>query len=362
MSRGVSDPYLQLTDDNLKKYKVAGKVASKVLDNLVLMAKPGIRVKDICFYGDNQIEAELGKVCKDVTYKGVAFPTCVSLNNYASHCSDYDSKDVLKDGDLAKIEFGVHVGGYPAQIVYTMVVGNPSNVNPKCYNVLKAATSASKKVLGLMKPGVSNLEVVKVIREEAKKYGCSLPIVGDNVHAPGVISYQNSRNVVDGFNDDEDEYIHKIILHRDSDDYEFALRELEFDEDEVWAIDIVMTSGTGRLNIAPERNTILKRIPQKRYNLKMKTSRETLKRVKGWFPKNMSNELSKGRFKLGLKECTTHMLIETYPPMRERNGEYVARVKFTVIVRDDPILITGRSADDQLKKLKKKQSTRIEAI
>ena len=60
------------------------------------------------------------------------------------------------------------------------------------------------------------------------------------------------------------------------------------------------------------------------------------------------------KFKLGLKECVTKGLLEPYTPFQEKQGEYVARVKFTVIIKDKPILITGKSAEDQLDKFNKK--------
>ena len=37
--------------------------------------------------------------------------------------------------------------------------------------------------------------------------------------------------------------------------------------------------------------------------------------------------------------------------MKDNLGEYIVRTKFTVIVKDTPILITGRQADEQLEKL-----------
>ena len=57
------------------------------------------------------------------------------------------------------------------------------------------------------------------------------------------------------------------------------------------------------------------------------------------------------RFKFGLKECMSKGLIEEYAPIKEKNGELTARVKFTVVVRDKPILIVGRSGAQELEKL-----------
>jgi methionine aminopeptidase len=45
---------------------------------------------------------------------GLAFPTCISINNTVSHFSPLPSdKDVptLKDGDVVKVMLGVHIDG-----------------------------------------------------------------------------------------------------------------------------------------------------------------------------------------------------------------------------------------------------------
>jgi hypothetical protein len=38
--------------------------------------------------------------------------------------------------------------------------------------------------------------------------------------------------------------------------------------------------------------------------------------------------------------------------MTEKKGEFIARVKFTAVVRKKPLILAGRSADEQLNKLK----------
>lgn len=365
MSR-LSDPYLQLTETNLKKYKAAGKTVADVLDKMIVMCKAGVSISDLCKYGDNQIQIYLDSESSTnvYQYKGVAFPTSVSRNNCVN---GYRGPEKLEDGDLIKIELGVHIDGFVAQICYTTLVIDIDNDIGKietyklnkhqCQKqlaVLQAATEASKAVFKMMVPGTTNISVVKTIESYAKKYGCSLPTTSNiNEYAPGVISYQMSQNVIDGFNDELDEFIHKMILNRNSDTYDFSLREEQFEEDEVWAIDIVMSSGSGSLSCTEDRSTVLKRVYGKRYNLKMNCSKDTFKQITGFFPKDMSNELNNGKFKLGLKECLTHGLVKQYNSMREKKGEYVARIKFTVIVKKDPVLITGRSVDDQIKKLKK---------
>ena len=62
-----------------------------------------------------------------------------------------------------------------------------------------------------MKPGKYNTDIVDILSHTAKKYNCNLPVIQSNIIAPGVLSYQMSRFVIDGYNDeDDDEYLHNI--------------------------------------------------------------------------------------------------------------------------------------------------------
>jgi methionine aminopeptidase len=67
----------------------------------------GASVKEICEFGDKEILEETGKVFKKEKdlKKGIAFPTCISVNNCICHfspvSSDPDYK--LKEEDLVKM-------------------------------------------------------------------------------------------------------------------------------------------------------------------------------------------------------------------------------------------------------------------
>jgi methionine aminopeptidase len=59
--------------------------------------------------------------------KGLSFPTCISVNNVVGHFSPLKSEDrVLKEGDVAKIDLGVHIDGFVGQVAHTVVVGGAS--------------------------------------------------------------------------------------------------------------------------------------------------------------------------------------------------------------------------------------------
>ncbi|NXM88589.1 PA2G4 protein, partial [Oenanthe oenanthe] len=98
-----------------------------VLRAVVEVANPGASVLCLCEKGDAMIMEETGKIFKKEKEmkKGIAFPTSISVNNCVCHFSPLKSDQdyILKDGDLVKIDLGVHVDGFIANVAHTFVLG-----------------------------------------------------------------------------------------------------------------------------------------------------------------------------------------------------------------------------------------------
>ena len=63
------------------RYREAGKIVNLALHGLILQVKPGVKVLDLCKFGDTVITQKCGtiyqkKVKGRAIEKGVAFPTC----------------------------------------------------------------------------------------------------------------------------------------------------------------------------------------------------------------------------------------------------------------------------------------------
>lgn len=336
----------QLDDSkNLDKYKTGGDILQTAYNKLVSVCKSGTSVKTLCQVGDKLIEKAVNEVYtkkKLKNGKGLAFPTCISLNNCAGYFSPSDKNDVkLKKGDLVKVEFGVHIDGFPSLMARTFILEDSDDIEDKKKkdNVMKAMDASVKLVSRLFKTSKTNFDVGTILSKVCEKYDCNL-LLGDyeNIHIPGVLSYQMSQNVIDGYNDDLDEDVHNFIMPRRNDKYEFDPVETEFERNQVYAMDVCISSGTGKVNPKDDTTTVYKRNYAKRYSLKMKSSRETLKKFQSKFPVNIT-EFNSARVKMGMTECMKHGLIEPYPVLYEKDGEYIARTVFTVIVRKKPMLI-----------------------
>lgn len=126
----LTDPENDLTDANIvTKYKTAAGIAQKAMDAVIAAALPNTKILDLCKLGDAFILKETkGVYNKGKVAKGIAFPTCISNNAIICHMSPLESDPeatwCLKKGDQVRIELGVHVDGYIAQVAHTIMIGS----------------------------------------------------------------------------------------------------------------------------------------------------------------------------------------------------------------------------------------------
>lgn len=80
---------------------------SGILKQLIAKCQAGENIIKICELGDQLLNEETSKVFKKEKdlKKGIAFPTCISVNNCICHFSPLksDPEHTLKDGDVVKM-------------------------------------------------------------------------------------------------------------------------------------------------------------------------------------------------------------------------------------------------------------------
>lgn len=80
---------------------------SGVIQSVIKACIAGASVRELCTMGDKLLLEETVKVFKKEKElkKGIAFPTCLSVNNCICHFSplESDTDVVLKDGDVVKM-------------------------------------------------------------------------------------------------------------------------------------------------------------------------------------------------------------------------------------------------------------------
>ncbi|XP_013991365.2 proliferation-associated protein 2G4 [Salmo salar] len=342
---GDDDPQEQTIADDLvvTKYKMGAEIANQALKAVVEAAKAGETVVSLCAKGDAFIMAETGKVFrkeKDLK-KGIAFPTSVSVNNCVCHFSPLksDPEIVLKDGDLVKIDLGVHVDGFISNLAHSFVVGvtKDAPLTGRKADVIIAAHLCAEAALRLVKPGNQNSQVTEAWNKIAKSFKCSA--------IEGMLSHQLKQHVIDG---------EKTIIQNPTDQQRKDHEKAEFEVHEVYAVDVLISTGEGKAKDAGQRTTIYKRDPDKQYGLKMKTSRSFFSEVERRFdamPFTLRAFEDEGKARLGVVECAKHELLQPFNVLHEKEGEFVAQFKFTVLLMaNGPLRITTELYEQELYK------------
>lgn len=65
----------------------------------------GSKIVELCYFGDNALLEDLNKVYnKKQVFKGIAFPTCISVNEVCGYNSPMpEESTTIKEGDLVKV-------------------------------------------------------------------------------------------------------------------------------------------------------------------------------------------------------------------------------------------------------------------
>jgi len=305
------------------KYKIAAEVVNKALKAVVEKAIDGVSLMELCELGDSIIIGETNSVFKKEKdmRRGIAFPTCISINNCICHYSPLksDPELKLKNGDLIKIDMGGHIDGYIAVVAHSLVVG-ASKENPvtgPAADVMHAAHQAASIALRLVVPGGENEAVTDAVQKVAESYKCK-PI-------SGMLSYELKQFKIDG---------EKSIIQNPTEAQKKSHEKCEFVVNEVYAIDVLISTGEGKGREMDTKATIYKKT-EEAYQLKMKASRAVLSDVDkkfGVMPFTVRYFDDEVKAKMGLKECVNHKLIEPFPVLHEKEGELVAQFKFTILL------------------------------
>ncbi|XP_012268446.1 proliferation-associated protein 2G4 [Athalia rosae] len=315
------------------KYKMAGDIVNRVLKQVLDKCVVGTSVRYICELGDKLLIEETGKVFKKEKElkKGIAFPTCVSVNNCICHFSPVPSEpdQILKEDDMVKVDLGAHVDGFIAVVAHTIVIGSTvdKKVTGRKADVVLAAHYASQAALRLLKPGTETYTITGTVEKICGAYKCK-PI-------EGMLSHQLKQFKIDG---------EKTIIQNPNDAQKKEHEKFTLETHEVYAIDVLVSTGDGVGREQDTRVTIYKKT-EETYQLKLKASRmfySELSHKHGLMPFNLRTFEDEKKAKMGVVECVNHRLIEPFQVLYEKPTEHVAQFKFTVLLMPNgPHKITG---------------------
>ncbi|OXA56643.1 proliferation-associated protein 2G4 [Folsomia candida] len=320
------------------KYKMAAEITQKALKTVVEKAVIGASVRDLCIIGDKIIVEETGKQFKKEKdmKKGIAFPTCISVNNCICHFSPLSTEPdyILKEEDVCKIDMGAHIAGFIAVVAHTIVVAPQGKVTGRKADVMLAAHYCSEAALRLVRPANESDKVTAAVQTISESFKCK-PI-------EGMLSHQLHQNRIDG---------EKTIIQNPNDAQKKEYEKCTFEVNEVYAVDVLISTGEGQGKEMTTRVAVYKRT-EEQYMLKLKAARAFFSEVQskhGTMAFNLRDFEDEKKAKLGVLECVKTKLIDPYQVLYEKPNEIVAQFKFTVLLMPSGLhKITGLPVDPDL--------------
>lgn len=159
------------TPEEIEKMRIAGKLASEVLQMIGPYVKKGVttdELNQICH--DYIVEKQQG-IPAPLHYGHPPFPKsiCTSVNHVICHGIPADKK--LKDGDIINIDVTVKKDGYHGDTSKMFVVGKPSILAERLIRITQESLYMAIK---MVKPGVRLGDIGHVIQQHAEKHNYSI--------------------------------------------------------------------------------------------------------------------------------------------------------------------------------------------
>ncbi|MBY9000183.1 MAG: type II methionyl aminopeptidase [Candidatus Heimdallarchaeota archaeon] len=147
----------EIEETILEKHQKAGEVAKSVLQHVKGMTKPGVKALDLCETADKLIEEAGMKT---------AFPLNVSINNHCAHYTcPWEDELTLKEGDVVKLDVGVHYEGFIADTALTVAFDDVHN------DLIKASKEATETAVKVIRVGGYTGKLGDLIESIIEGYG-----------------------------------------------------------------------------------------------------------------------------------------------------------------------------------------------
>lgn len=307
---------------NAIKSAKAHKNVGMYIRNII---KPGISLKEIAILIEDKIKEEVNFDSSNPLEKGIAFPVGLSLNNCAAHYTPNYNEEaiILKNTDIIKIDYGVHIKGTIIDSAFTM------NFDPKYdefVNISRDLTNYAVKqcgvdvilgeIGGLIEEYISSVE----IDIDNKKY--QLKIMGDL-----------SGHMISQYEIHAGKAVPNIRIN-----YPLRMKANEY-----YAVEPFISTGTGKSHVKePNSHYMLAKNHASINNLNdsekglyniILNNYSTLPFCQRWLYENkfIKNDNM-------LKKLENHKILNTFPPLYDINDSIISQFEHTIFIKENGII------------------------
>ncbi len=302
-----------MDSETLQKCIKAGKIAAQVRrETAARLQKPKTSFLEAMDFAEDRILKLGGQIAW----------AQMAVNEVAAHyCPEENDARVSEEGQLIKVDIGVHLDGWLADNAMTVMVGKSTEYK----DIVKASQNALKAAIKLVRPGVQLWELGEAQYSEAEALGfttvknlCGHTIERYKVHAGISIPTYNNKD------------------------------KTELQENWQVAIEPFVTNGQGMIKERPPATVFM--VEQEK-GVRSPYARKILDQVR---PQNglpfttrwLTRKLGKGGTALGMRELLQSGIVHPYPPLVEIAKGMVAQFEHAMIVKDKPIVVTRHEEDE----------------
>ncbi len=291
----------------LDDYIKAGRIAAEARDYGKSLIKVGASLLEVTEKVEQKI-LELGGE--------FAFPPQISLNDVAAHfCPNSDDNIIFKEGDIAKIDVGVHINGCVGDTASTVVLSD----DPKLKLLEEASRKALNEALKLVKPGARISEIGAAIEQAIKSQGFT-PVINLSGHGLDKYIIHDAPSIpnIDNGSDEE------------------------LKDGQVIAIEPFASTGAGivyessNATLFSLSNPKPVRSPMTREVLRSLEEYNGLPFTKRWLVKKHGI----GKASFAMREMISLDMLRDYPPLLDKAHGLVSQAEHTIVVQEKPIITT----------------------
>ena len=155
--------------EEIEKMRVAGRLASEVLDMIEEHVKPGVTTDELNTICHDYIVNQQAAIPAPLNYRGFPKSICTSVNHVICHGIPSDKR--LKKGDIINIDITVIKDGYHGDNSRMYYVGKPSILGSRLCDVAREAMFIG---IEMVKPGVRLGDIGHAIQKHAESHNFSV--------------------------------------------------------------------------------------------------------------------------------------------------------------------------------------------
>ncbi|MDC0938037.1 type I methionyl aminopeptidase [Pelagibacteraceae bacterium] len=154
--------------ESFEKTRVAGSIASRALDEVAKIIKPGLSTNDvdkICYEFINDHNA----YSAPLYYRGFPKSCCTSTNHVV--CHGIPSEKILKEGDIVNVDVTTFKDGWHGDTSRMFKIGE---VSIKAEKLIKTTYESMMKAIKIVKDGIQLGDIGSTIQNHVEAEGFSV--------------------------------------------------------------------------------------------------------------------------------------------------------------------------------------------